>query len=449
MEAVARGRRRRRSGLRAFVDANHGFLLRIETLSPPLEADGRRHHVRVESSDVRPRRRIAVLATLGAVVVLLLLGGAVLGGGWYYSGQLLEPANSRPGYPDTSAGAAGDAEKPAVLLEQSEDTVLPGTWGLLWDGGAARVGPVDGRPDGKVRRPLVDGSAPPAGTKVRMATTVWATDPKAAHGLDFTDVKIKTELGDAPAWFVPGTSSTWVVAVHGRAGSRAEALRVLPQLHERGLPTLVVTYRNDTDEGAPASPDGLYHLGGTEWRDVEAAVEHARDQGAANVLLYGWSMGGAIIGQLLAQSSVAGSVTGVVLDAPVTSWTKTLELQAANRDVPTAIVPVAELVSDWRADRLRPVRPGRAPAGGEAEDVGLPRQRGRDRSGAGLAGPRRRGGPAAVAAAVRRGAGRGPHRRVEHRRRRVPAESGRLPEHRDQRLLTWHNTVRHDQITQR
>ena len=284
------------------------------------------------------------------VVVLLLLVGTVLGGGWYYSGQLLEPANSRPGYPDTSAGGTGDAAKPAVLLEQSEDTVLPGTWGLLWDGGAARVGPVEGRPDGKVRRPLLDGTAPPAGTKVRMATNIWATDPKAAVGLDFTDVKIKTELGDAPAWFVPGTSSTWVVAVHGRAGSRAEALRVLPQLHERGLPTLVVTYRNDTDEGAPASPDGLYHLGGTEWHDVEAAVEYAKARGAANVLLYGWSMGGAIVGQLLAQSPTAASVTGVVLDAPVTSWTKTLELQASNRDVPVAIVPVAELVSDWRAD---------------------------------------------------------------------------------------------------
>ncbi|HEX6347708.1 alpha/beta hydrolase family protein [Umezawaea sp.] len=305
----------------------------------------------MEQPNVRPRRRrIAILTALGVVVVLLLLTGAVLGGGWYYSGQLLEPANSRPGYPDTSAGPVGDAEEPAVLLEQSEDTVLPGTWGLLWDGGAARVGPVEGRPDGKVRRPLVAGTAPPAGTKVRMATTVWATDPKAALGLDFTDVEVETELGAAPAWFVPGTSSTWVVAVHGRAGSRSEALRVLPRLHERGLPTLVVTYRNDTDEGAPASPDGLYHLGGTEWRDVEDAVEYAKANGAANVLLYGWSMGGAIIGQLLARSPVAPSVTGVVLDAPVTSWTKTLELQAANRGVPTAIVPVAELVSDWRAD---------------------------------------------------------------------------------------------------
>jgi pimeloyl-ACP methyl ester carboxylesterase len=66
------------------------------------------------------------------------------------------------------------------------------------------------------------------------------------------------------------------------------------------------------------------------------------------VLLFGWSMGGAIVGQLLARSPLANSVTGVVLDAPVTNWTKTLELQAALRGVPTAIVPIAKMVSDRR-----------------------------------------------------------------------------------------------------
>ncbi|WNV82273.1 prolyl oligopeptidase family serine peptidase [Umezawaea sp. Da 62-37] len=305
----------------------------------------------MEPSQPSPRRRRrAVILTTTAVVVLLLAAGGVLGGGWYYSGQLLEPANAQPGFGDTSAGPAGDAAKPAVLLEESEDTVLPGTWGLVWQGGTARVGPVKGRPCGKVQRPLIDGAAPPAGTKVRMQASVWTTDPRTAHRLDYTDVQIPTELGDAPAWFVPGTSTTWAITVHGRAGARTEALRVMPRLHERGLPVLAVTYRNDGAEGAPASPDGLYHLGGTEWRDVEAAIGYAQGHGATRVLLYGWSMGGAIVGQVLALSPLAAIVAGVVLDAPVTSWTKTLELQAANRGVPTAIVPVAEVVSDWRAD---------------------------------------------------------------------------------------------------
>ena len=147
---------------------------------------------------------------------------------------------------------------------------------------------------------------------------------------------------------MPGTSPTWVIAVHGRGGSRAEALRVVPALHEAGLPVLAVTYRNDF--GAPASPDGLFHLGDTEWRDVEAAVRYALANGARDVVLYGWSLGGAIVGQFLGRSGEADEVVGVVLDAPVTSWTRTLELQSRNRGVPTQLVPVAELVSDWRAD---------------------------------------------------------------------------------------------------
>jgi pimeloyl-ACP methyl ester carboxylesterase len=308
--------------------------------------DLERHHGGVPSPNVRPRpwRRIAVIAV---VSVLLLVSAVVLGGGWYYSGQLLEPANAVPDYPDTAVGTAGTPDRPAVLLAESSVTVLPGTWALVWEGGEARVGPVQSRPDGKVERPLLDGTAPPQeGTKVRLEAAVWTSDPKAAHGLDFSEVQIATDLGNAPAWLVPGTTTTWAIAVHGRGASRDEALRVIPQLHEAGVPVLAITYRND--EGAPASPDGLFHLGDTEWRDVEAAIKFAQGQGATHVLLFGWSMGGAIVGQLLARSPLANSVTGVVLDAPVTNWTKTLELQSANRGVPTVIVPIAETVSDWR-----------------------------------------------------------------------------------------------------
>lgn len=294
------------------------------------------------SPNVRRRRgpRVALVTLL---VVLLLLSGGLLGFGWYYSGELLDPENARPGYRDTvTASASG-----SVSLVESRVTVLPGTWGLVWAGGGAEVGRVTGRSTGTVVREL-RGTAPPDGTPVRMETSVWTTDPTQAHDLDYTEVGISTELGDAPAWLVPATSSTWVVAVHGRGGTRAEALRVMPALHDLGLPVLAITYRND--DGAPRSPDGLYHLGDTEWRDVEAAVRYAREHGARNVVLYGWSMGGAIVGQFLARSAAAGDVAAVVLDAPVVSWTKTLELQSGNRGVPEQLVPIAELVSDWRVD---------------------------------------------------------------------------------------------------
>lgn len=275
-------------------------------------------------------------------MVSLLLVAGVLGIGWYYSGQLLDPAQARPGYPET---VTGTGEK-SVSLTESRITVLPGTWGLIWPQGTALVGRVSGRGDGTVTRELT-GPAPARDTKVRLESSVWTSDPKAALGLDFQDVRVPTELGDAPAWLVPGTSSTWVVAVHGRGGTRAETLRIIPTLHKAGLPVLSVTYRND--DGAPASPDGLFHLGDTEWRDVEAATRYALAHGARDVVLYGWSMGGAIVGQFLGRSEVAAKTVAAVLDAPVTSWTRTLELQSRNRGVPTQLVPIAELVSDWRA----------------------------------------------------------------------------------------------------
>ena len=126
-----------------------------------------------------------------------------------------------------------------------------------------------------------------------------------------------------------------MVLVHGRGGSRREALRVLPALHERGHPALVVTYRND--EGAPASPDGYYHLGDTEWEDIEAAVQFARERGARRVVLFGWSMGAAIIAAMLDRSPEASAVAAVVWDAPLVDWRATLRQQARNRRLPTVL----------------------------------------------------------------------------------------------------------------
>ncbi|GAA1261309.1 alpha/beta fold hydrolase [Saccharothrix xinjiangensis] len=273
----------------------------------------------------------------------MLVSAGALGGGRYYSGELLDPANARPGYREEVVSSTAGT----VTLRESSVTALPGTWGLVWPGGSAEVGAVTGRSGDAVVREL-RGAAPPDGTRARLDAAVWPTDPRTARGLAYEEVRIRTELGDAPAWLVPATSSTWVVAVHGRGGSRAEALRIAPVLHDLGLPVLAVTYRND--EGAPRSPDGLYHLGDTEWRDVEAAVRYALEHGARDVVLYGWSMGGAIAGQFLGRSAEADEVVAAVLDAPVVSWTRTLELQSRNRGVPEQFVPVAELVAGWRAD---------------------------------------------------------------------------------------------------
>lgn len=145
----------------------------------------------------------------------------------------------------------------------------------------------------------------------------YVGDPRVTFGMDFEDVVVPTPLGDAPAWLVPaenGPNGLWAIYVHGIAGDREDGYRHLSVLHEAGIPTLLVTYRNDA--GAPAGADGVYTFGLTEWPDIEAAVDLALARGATRILLVGESMGGAISGAFLRNSTRADRVVGLVLDAP-------------------------------------------------------------------------------------------------------------------------------------
>jgi uncharacterized protein len=135
-----------------------------------------------------------------------------------------------------------------------------------------------------------------------------------------------------PAWFVPGESDVWVIAIHGRGAPRSEALRILPTLSSH--PTLVISYRND--EGAPTGPDRMFHLGDTEWQDALAAIRYAKSRGARGVILFGWSMGGGIALMLLRRWQHDGFVRGLILDCPVIDWTATLQLNARALAIPSA-----------------------------------------------------------------------------------------------------------------
>ena len=266
------------------------------------------------------------------------LSAASAGVGWFYSSVLLDPTQ-RPVYPERVL--AVDAT--SITLVATRLVVQPGTWGLRWPEGLAVMGPVRSTRPGEVVRALLGGHRPAVGTAAVLDTGPYDPDP-AARGLDFETVDVATPLGPSPAWLVPAAADnsdadTWVVMVHGRGGSRREALRVLPALHGLGFPVLVPTYRND--EEAPASPDGHYHLGDTEWLDIEAAVELALERGARRIVLFGWSMGGAITAAFLDRSPHAATVAAMVWDAPLVDWRATLRLQARIRRLPPGLTPFA------------------------------------------------------------------------------------------------------------
>ncbi|HEX2144144.1 MAG TPA: alpha/beta fold hydrolase [Glycomyces sp.] len=294
----------------------------------------------------RPRRwwPRPLIISLSALLVLVM--GALGAAGWYFSGEVLNVTHEDDPYGLTVA-AVDDA---TVTLPRGTDAERPGTWGLQWDGGQAVLGEVVDIEDATVTRTLesVLFGELTVGTEARIDKWTFREDPQSGLGLDFETVDVPTSLGDMPAWLVPGDSSTWVITVHGRNASPAETLRGIGLYSDLGYPVLAVTYRND--EGAPEAPNGLHSLGEHESDDVVDAVDYALANGAEDVILHGWSMGGATTATAYRHLADTGEVKGLVFDSPVMDWNSTLDMQAADRDVIGPITWAAKRIVELRAD---------------------------------------------------------------------------------------------------
>jgi alpha-beta hydrolase superfamily lysophospholipase len=226
-----------------------------------------------------------------------------------------------------------------VTLSRTDDTVVPGRYSLWFDGdrGHARMGEILEQTHESVTRRVDSVQRGDLGlaTKARWAGW-WYLTPDDL-GVVSRDVDIATPLGVAPAWIIDGGTSSddWVIQVHGRGVTRAEGLRAVSVFAAAGFTSLLISYRNDGD--APPSNDRRYALGGEEWRDVEAAIRYARDNGAQRVVLMGWSMGGAIVLQCVTRSALADVVVGVVLESPVVDWVRVLHYQAGLTHLPAPV----------------------------------------------------------------------------------------------------------------
>jgi len=260
------------------------------------------------------------------VVVLIAIAAA----GWNFSADVLVPDYGP--WPDVIEvkSVAGDR----IALSRSDDAANPGYYGLSWEGGHAVLGPLIKVGEDSVTRKLgkVNGYLVPGVEGAHLDSNVYAGNPREALGLPFKSVEVKGELGPMPAWLVPGRDRTWAIVVHGLNGTPQVGLRIAPELHRLGLPTLLITHRDD--QGAPKSPDGFHHMGLTEWRDLEAAARYALTHGARRLLLIGYSMGGALVTQFLEHSPIASRTAAVVLDAPALNWQKILEFNAEQMGFP-------------------------------------------------------------------------------------------------------------------
>jgi len=303
-------------------------------------------------------------AWFSAVLLFALAALFHLGGGWYFASTLNE------------RGISGESRRNAlvprytieVLAVQDDQVTLrkPGeerlartsTYGLTWEGGWGVLGEVVGQQsDGSVVRSFTLGGGRPlhGGERVALDTRVYPNDPRAGLGLGFEDIQYHGELGDYPAWFLQGTGAVWFIFVHGNGMTPRDGLRVLPSVVAEGMPALIITYRND--EGAPPDPGGHLTYGKHEWRDLEAAVQYALDHGAQSVVIDGMSMGGAVTIAFLTHSPLAAAVSGVILDAPLLSFKRTVEFQAEDQRLPVLGWPLPRTLV-WSAEWLASARYG-------------------------------------------------------------------------------------------
>ena len=298
-----------------------------------------------------------------ALITLVVLAALLLGaGGLYFAGQIDSDGLSAAhiGDPQTYDLVVDAFSSGRVTLHRTgaaparDDLTTADEYGLSWPGGTGVLTGAPARTGNRIGRSLkvVTGHPPDVGSPAALQRDVWP-DPHAAYGVAYQNVQIPCPGGSCPAWFVPGRSTTWFVTVHGKDAKRTEPLRAMGPAIAAGLPTLDITYRDDP--GAPADPKHQHAYGVTEWPDLQAAVAYATHHGAKHVVLFGSSMGGAIVASFLEHSPLAAVVRGVMFDAPALDFRATVDWGAAHRSLPLIGTPIpgvltatAEWMAGWR-----------------------------------------------------------------------------------------------------
>lgn len=322
----------------------------------------RQFHSPEEESSPTPWFRATVLGVGTGMAVGMAMTAAVSAAAGYFARMVVTPVKEHAEDLEILATVRGrDADE--VILPATAETMVDGHYGLFFDGGRsfARIGNISSYTprDGTLARRVESVNTGDLRSAVRgwWSSVVYLSPEEA--GFEAEEVVLELPGGRAPAWFVPGNTregplagrNIWGIMVHGRGGRRTEGIKALPAAADLGINSLLISYRNDGE--APPAPDGKYGLGITEWEDVEVAIRYALDHGASEVVLFGWSMGGAICLQAADRSPLTARVRGLVLTGPVIDWINVLASQAKALKVPTAVGRLTRwLISNKAGRRL-------------------------------------------------------------------------------------------------
>lgn len=275
---------------------------------------------------------LAASVTIGASSIV---SGAIAA---RFAHELLTPSTDKPD--DVHVLASTETQ---VTFARNAVTEAPGRYGMYWDDerGHAQIGEIVHQDDAQVTRRLLRvtrGELLPG--PARMSSYFYALNPGEEFAVPCENLMLPTPLGPAPCWVVPsGDGTRWAVLIHGRGARRFEVMRAVPTLVDLGISCVIPSYRNDQE--APASEDSRYGLGLREWRDVESALDLARQRGAKSIDLLGWSMGGAIALQLARHSRHRDAISRIFLDGPVLDWRDVMRFHASEHRIPRHIDQMA------------------------------------------------------------------------------------------------------------
>lgn len=284
------------------------------------------------------RTQVAVGSVVGALALVGAAAVATAALSVVVARKVIIPPSRRE---EDVAIRSVDLDAGLIVLDSTPDSRLRGEYSFWFtrESGHARLGEIVATTPTTVTRRILGVDRGDLVAARRGRLTGWFYLSPADLGVPYDDVAIATPLGDAPAWLVPPESGEpgrrWAIHVHGRAVRRPETLRAVPIFRAAGFTSLVVSYRNDGE--APRSDDFRYALGDREWLDVDAAMSYAVDHGAREIVLVGWSMGGATVLQALTRSVHRDKIIGVILESPVVDWIAALDFQVKLRRLPVLV----------------------------------------------------------------------------------------------------------------
>ena len=231
-----------------------------------------------------------------------------------------------------------------VIFKGELATQMPGEYGLWFgppiEGGAhARIGKVVwASSDGQtVEREVIKVTG---GDLAEHRKGLWTGHIfSGPDDLNVPFVNLELGEGDAPlpCWIfdspVPGQTKHWMVHVHGIRTTRLTTLRNVALASSLGFASIVPSFRSDDDNRAGRRRAST--LGRAEWPDVDLAIDYAREHGAANVILFGLSLGGMISLLLARRSRNVRLIRALVLIGPVTDFAETIIYGATQLRLPS------------------------------------------------------------------------------------------------------------------